>query len=107
MMRPRWRKVLADLWSNKVRSLLVIASIAIGLFAIGIISSINAIISEDMRVGYAAVNPANIQVNIASFNDATVDKIRNIEGVEDVDGGKRGTDLGVHRLSADCPPHPL
>jgi putative ABC transport system permease protein len=86
MIRPRWRKVLADLWSNKVRSLLVISSIAIGLFAIGIISTIHTIISEDMQVGYAAVNPANIQVNISSFGDSLVDQVRNIPGVEDVEG---------------------
>jgi len=86
MIRPRWRKVLADLWSNKVRSLLVIASIAIGLFAIGIISNIDTILSEDMKVGYAAVNPANIQVNVSNFDDSLVDQIRNVDGVEDVEG---------------------
>ena len=86
MIRPRWRKVLVDLWSNKVRSLLVIASIATGLFAIGIISTIHTIISEDMKVGYAAVNPANIQVNVSSFDDSLVDHIRKVEGVEDVEG---------------------
>ena len=41
-MRPRWHKALADLWSNKMRSLLVIVSIAIGLFAVGLISTTHA-----------------------------------------------------------------
>ena len=40
MMRPRWHKALADLWSNKMRSLLVIVSIAIGLFAVGLIGAL-------------------------------------------------------------------
>ena len=30
MIRPRWRKVLRDLWGNKVRTMLVVISIAIG-----------------------------------------------------------------------------
>jgi putative ABC transport system permease protein len=31
MLRPRWRKVLRDLWSNKTRTLLVVLSIAVGV----------------------------------------------------------------------------
>ena len=37
MLRPRWRKVLRDLWSNKTRTLLVVLSIAVGVFAIGMV----------------------------------------------------------------------
>ena len=36
-LRPRWHKVLRDLWGNKVRTILVVLSIAIGVFAIGMI----------------------------------------------------------------------
>ena len=54
-MRPRWQKVFADLWGNKTRSLLVIASITIGLYAVGIISNINEIMVEDMHKGYMAM----------------------------------------------------
>ena len=35
MGSPRWNKVLRDLWGNKVRTLLVALSIAIGVFAVG------------------------------------------------------------------------
>ncbi len=38
MIRPRWRKVLRDLWSNKTRTLLVVLSIAVGVFAVGTIA---------------------------------------------------------------------
>jgi putative ABC transport system permease protein len=62
MIRPRWKKVLTDIWGHKLRSILVIASITIGLFAVGLIISMNIIISEDMKAGYLSVNPANIQV---------------------------------------------
>ena len=30
-IRPRWRKVIADLWASKTRTLLVVASIAVGV----------------------------------------------------------------------------
>jgi ABC-type antimicrobial peptide transport system permease subunit len=56
MLRPRWRKVLHDLWSNKARTLLVIASIAVGVFAIGVITGAYVLLSEDLSASYAAVN---------------------------------------------------
>ena len=60
MLKPRWRKVLADLWEDKVRSALVIVSIAVGVFVVGMIAGSYVIISVDMNSSYASANPANI-----------------------------------------------
>ena len=38
LLPPRWIKVPRDLWSHKMRSLLVVLSIAVGVFAIGTIA---------------------------------------------------------------------
>ena len=86
MFKPRWYKVFADLLGNKVRSLLVIASIGIGLFAVGMITSMHVILSEDMSIGYESVNPANIQISTSYFNSDLVDRISNVEGVRQVEG---------------------
>jgi len=86
MMRPRWHKVVSDLWGNKLRSLLVIASITIGLFAVGLITSMNQIINEDMRAGYSSVNPANILVNSSPFTDDLVKRITKVDGVRQAEG---------------------
>jgi putative ABC transport system permease protein len=86
MLRPRWRKVLADLWDNKIRSLLVIASIAVGLFAIGFIVTIHFVISNDIRSSYASVNPANITLNTTPFDDDLVERIHHMQGVKDAEG---------------------
>ena len=56
-MRPRWRKVIHDLLDNKARTLLVVFSIAVGVFSIGVISGAYQIIGNDMGVSYAANNP--------------------------------------------------
>ena len=40
MLNPRWRKVLRDLWGNKTRTALVVLSIAVGVFAVGMIASL-------------------------------------------------------------------
>ena len=86
MMSPRWQKVFADIWGHKFRSLLVIASITIGLFATGLIISMDLIISQDMKTGYAAVNPANIQIFTTPFNRDLVDSVRHVDGVREAMG---------------------
>ena len=85
-LRPRWHKVLSDLWGNRVRSLLVVASIGVGLFAIGMIITIQAILTTDMRASYAAVNPANITIAAANFDDDTVDLVAGVAGVQRAEG---------------------
>ena len=86
MFRPRWQKVLSDLWSNKIRTLLVVASIGIGLFSVGLITNMYVILIEDMRTGYAGINPANIQLSISSYHPDLLDRIERIDGVNQVEG---------------------
>jgi putative ABC transport system permease protein len=86
VLRPRLHKVLSDLWDNKIRSLLVIASIAVGLIALGLIASMYVILTEDMSVGYTAVNPANITLSVSAFDEGLVNHIKNLSGVRQVEG---------------------
>ncbi len=85
-MRPRWHKVLADLWSNKARSLLVIASITVGLFAIGMISTLHSLLRQDMGNSYVNVNPANLIVRSTGFNQDWLDHIANLPGIQRAEG---------------------
>ncbi|MFN2104857.1 MAG: FtsX-like permease family protein [Candidatus Promineifilaceae bacterium] len=86
LIRPRWRKVLADLWDNKLRTILVVASIAVGVFAVGTIGNSYVIISEDINVSYASINPANIEIVTDPFDDDVIDAIKNVPGVKDAIG---------------------
>lgn len=101
--KPRWQKVLSDLWGNRVRSLLVVASIAVGLFAIGIIVSIYAVIAGDMRQGYIAVNPANIYIEADYLDQDMVEHLRRVEGVDDA-VGVRSLDLRVRDRDSEWKP---
>ena len=74
-VRPRWSKVLADLWDNKTRTLLVVLSIAVGVFAVGTIANAFAILSVDVDASYAAVNPANITITTESFDDDFLESV--------------------------------
>jgi putative ABC transport system permease protein len=86
VIRPRWSKVLADLWDNKTRTLLVVASIAVGVFAIGTIANAYMILSEDIDASYAAVNPANITIITEPFDEDFLRSVRRMQGVANAEG---------------------
>jgi len=96
-MKPRWRKVLSDLWDNKVRTILVVASIAVGVFAVGTIANAFVIISEDISVGYSAANPANLEIFTDSFQE---DLTRSIEKMPNV-ASAEGRHIFTGRISND------
>ncbi len=99
-MRPRWRKVLHDLWDNKARTLLVVFSIAVGVFSIGVIAGAYQIISNDMSVSYAANNPSNIEVRMSDYNDDVLASIHNAHGVADAEG-RRVVNFRVRTSKSD------
>lgn len=84
--KPRWRKVLADLWGNKSRTLLVVASIAVGVFAVGTIVNAYVILSQDIGITFAARNPANVQISTDPFYEDFVRSVEQVPGVLDVEG---------------------
>ena len=87
-MRPRWQKVFSDLRGNLGRTTLVIASIAVGLFAFGVIATLYVVIRQDMREGYAAVQPANIRLRTSYVDDDMLASIRDLPGVEEIQGAR-------------------
>jgi len=98
-LRPRWRKVLADLWDHKARTALVVASIAVGVFAVGVVGGAYSIISNDLNASYAAANPANIEMVTDAFESDLVDAIARMDGIADAEG-RREVTVRV-RIAAD------
>ena len=84
--RPRWSKVFSDLWGSKFRTLLVVASIAVGVFAIGVITAAYSILAADIDQSYAAVNPGNIVIWTDAFDETFLKMIEDIPGVEQAEG---------------------
>jgi len=85
-MKPRWRKVFHDLIDNKGRTLLVVFSIAVGVFSIGVIAGAYQIILNDMSVSYSSNRPANIELRMVNFDDDVLTSIHNQHGVEEAEG---------------------
>ena len=84
MFSPRWRKVLRDLQGNIVRTILVVLSIAVGVFAIGMILGTNEVISRDLPDTYADKNPAHAELNVAPFDPELLGTLSNVDGVSEI-----------------------
>jgi len=69
-----------------MRTLLVVASIAVGVFALGMITTAYAILSEDINLSYAAVNPVNIEIWTDPFHEDFVRVVERVPGVENAEG---------------------
>lgn len=84
-MKPRWRKVFHDLLDNKARTLLVVLSIAVGVFSIGVISGAYQIISNDMSASYAVNRPANIELRMTGFDEDVLASLQNQSSVAEAE----------------------
>jgi putative ABC transport system permease protein len=92
LISPRWRKVMRDLWLNKNRTIIVVLSIAVGVFAVGTIASSQIILSRDLNVAYMATNPAHATIlTFDSFGDDVVDAVSNIREVAEAEPRRRVT----------------
>lgn len=95
MLKSRWVKVLNDLWGNKTRTMLIVLSIAVGLFAMGTIVSAQTILSEGMAESFAAINPSSGTVRTDElFEEDFTEAVRGMRNVADADA-RRAFDVQV------------
>lgn len=85
-MQPRWRKVFQDLSGNKTRTVLVVLAIAVGVFAVGMISGTHSIISREMDRNYLAANSASAVVNADPFDAGLVRSVARLPQVAAAEG---------------------
>jgi len=86
MLRPRWYKALNDLLGSKTRTLLIVFSMAVGLFAVGIILSASSILSDGLAKSFAAIKPANGTLRIApTFDDGFLKSVRAMTEIQNAD----------------------
>lgn len=86
MISSRWKKVWADFWSQRGRTFLTIATIAVGTFAVGFNSNLGLYMNESMDGDYLSANPSEAEVYAAGLNDELVELAREVPGVEAVEG---------------------
>ena len=83
----RWIKVFRDLWNNRARTILIILSIAAGVFAIGLIGMAQQALTASLSAQYADMHPADaILLTEPGLDDDFVESIRHMRGVGAAEG---------------------
>ena len=85
MLSPRWHKVIRDLWGHKGRTILVVLSIAVGVFAVGMVAGSQTIITRGMSESWASVNPASSSIFSDLFDEEMLWTVRHMPGVKEAD----------------------
>ncbi|MBK8049852.1 MAG: ABC transporter permease [Anaerolineales bacterium] len=86
MIGIRWRKVVRELWSNRARTVLVILSIAVGIFAVGTVQLLRSVILTELETIYAASNASQATLFVSEVDEAQIDALRRMPELADAQG---------------------
>src|SRR3990172_481779 len=86
MISSRWKKVWADFWGNKSRTILTIITIAVGTFAVGFNSNLGLYMAESMESDFLSSNPSEGEVYAGPMDEDSVEIAREVPGVDTVEG---------------------
>ena len=85
-MSSRWKKVWADFWSNKSRSMLTILTIGVGVFTVGFSSNLRFYMNESMESDFLSASPSEATVYASPMDADSVKIAREVAGVDAVEG---------------------
>ncbi|MCG2784632.1 MAG: FtsX-like permease family protein [Anaerolineae bacterium] len=86
MMYTRWRKVWEDFWGNKTRTFLMVLTILVGVFSVGLVNNMAIMMNHDMDADFLSANPSEAKIYAYPLNQAWVRSLRDVEGVGDLEG---------------------
>ncbi len=87
-----WYKLWSDLWDNKIRTLLIVLSIAVGLFAVGLTFGMADQMLASMDAAHQAGIPAHFTMYVTQNIDRDiVHRLKKVKGVEDIALGSQKT----------------
>lgn len=98
----RWRKVFRDLVSHRFRTVLVVLSIATGIFAVGVVMGGRAILLREFNAEFTASVPVNADFYTMPFGDQIVRRARAYPGVAEAMGRHAAT-LRYRWSGSDAP----
>jgi putative ABC transport system permease protein len=86
-MRIGFRKILRDLWRSKGRTLLAVVSIAVGVFAVGMVNGMLDFVPTRMISSYRETNPAHVTIYLSGIvSDDDVARLARVPGVRNIEG---------------------
>jgi len=83
---PRWRKVARDLLAHKLRTALVVASIAVAFLATSGVRGARGFLVAPLETNSARSNPSTAALRRWGLDDALVNRVRRADGVADAEG---------------------
>lgn len=86
MVAPRWRKVLRDLAGHKFRSLLVVLSISVGIFAIIVVLGARGVLLREFETVFEYSNAPTARIWVTGADDDVVEAVTRIQGVRAAEG---------------------
>lgn len=100
MIAPRWRKVGRDLASHRFRTLLVVLSIAVGIFAVGVVMGGRGILLREFDREFAASRPPAATFSTSNFDTHVLRAVEARSAVEHADARRN---LGVRYTTLKDP----
>jgi len=94
LISPRWRKVWTDIWGSKLRTVLVVLSISVGVFAVGMVYSSYLMFQRDLTTSWRTASPANASLIADPFDEELVQAIRSMKNIKEAEG-RRNVNLRV------------
>src|SRR3990172_3167305 len=89
-MSSRWKKVWADFWGNKSRTVLTILTIAVGVLSVGFVNNMSLYMVESMDGDFLSANPSEAMVYASPMDEDSVKVAREVAGMEAVEGRRIG-----------------
>lgn len=86
-LAPRWRKVLRDLALTRGRTLMVVLSIAVGVFAIGTVAGTRQRVAQALSGSFSAIRPSNATITtFTTFDEDLVAVVERMPEVSEAEG---------------------
>lgn len=91
MAAPRWHKVARDLTSHRIRTALVVLSIAVGIFAIAVVMGGRSILLREFDVDFESSVPPSAEFDTSGFDSSVPPRVAEREDVRAAEARRRVT----------------
>ena len=87
MINLQTRKIIRDIWQYKMRTFLVVLTIAVCVFSMGSLGRVWFILSSNLTNTYLDANPTSATISVARrFDESLVNRVGRIPAIEFVEG---------------------
>ena len=81
MLRPRWRKMLRDVWLHKSRTLLVVIAVASGMIGAGALLDAWSLVQRVTVETYQASHPVSATLRVDTLDPALLAQVRQMPAI--------------------------